>query len=186
MINKVNSIRFVGTGEPAIDARSLSRRANPSGIRSAEWRNPPPPAAAPQMVGDRMVGRPSTGIREIGLGSTVFMPLEGRRAARDEVRAPIVAMKRVMIVERRGSRKMEGRWPGRQPVNRCECLQRLYRRGVNQAHMTWVILLKGTRPWRPCEERALFCPEPINRRAGCGKSARPVRREGWRESAIPT
>jgi hypothetical protein len=28
--------------------------------------------------------------------------------------------------------------------------------------------------------------EPTNWRAGCGKSACPVRREGWRENAIPT
>ena len=52
--------------------------------------------------------------------------------------------------------------------------------------MTWVRLLKGKRPWRPREERTLSRRDPIDRRAGCGKSARPVRREGWRQRAIPT
>jgi len=52
------------------------------------------------------------------LGATEFMPLGGRRAAQDEVRAPIVAMKRVMIVEGRECRKMEGSWPERQAINR--------------------------------------------------------------------
>jgi len=70
------------------------------------------------MVGDRMAGRPNAAIREISLGATEFMPLGGRRAAQDEVRAPIVAMKRVMIVEGRECRKMEGSWPERQAINR--------------------------------------------------------------------
>src|SRR6266508_3351882 len=114
MINTVNSIRSVEMGEPASAVRSLSRRVKPSGIRGAVWRNPPQPSDTPQMVGDGMAGRPNTVIREIGLGETEFMPLEGRRAAQDEVRAPIVAKKRVMIVERRECRKMEGSWTERQ------------------------------------------------------------------------
>ena len=120
------------------------------------------------------------------LGRTEFMPLRGQRAAQDEVRAPIVAKKRVMIVERRECRKMEGNWTEQQTTNRCECPRGLCRRGFSQAHMTWVILLNGKRPWRPREERALSRRDPIDRRAGCGKSARPVRREGWRQRAIPT
>src|SRR5438445_13871058 len=185
-MNKVNSIRSVEMGEPASAVRSLSQRAKPSGIRGAAWRNPPPPSDTPQMVGDGMAGRPNTVIREIGLGATEFMPLGGRRAAQDEVRAPIVAMKRVMIVERRECRKMEGSWTERQTKHRCECPRGLCRRGFCQAHMTWMILLNGKRPWRPREERALSRRDPIDRRAGCGKSARPVRREGWRQRAIPT
>jgi hypothetical protein len=32
----------------------------------------------------------------------------------------------------------------------------------------------------------MFTNEPTDWRAGCGKSASPVRREGWRIRAIPT
>src|SRR5712671_235503 len=122
-MNKVNSIRSVEMGEPASAVRSLSRRANPSGIRGADWRNPPPPSDTPQMVGDGTDGRPSKVIREIGLGATEFRPVEGRRTAQDEVRAPIVAKKRVTTAERRVGRKMEGRPAGRQKTHRCECPQ---------------------------------------------------------------
>ena len=180
LVDKVNSIRSARMGEPASAVRSLSRRVKPFGIRRAAWSNPPPPSDIPQMVGDRMAGRPNTGIREIGLGTTEFMPLGGQRAAQDEVRAPVVAMKRVMIVERRECRKMEGSWAERQNITRCECPRGLCRRGVNQAHRTWMILPNGKRPWRPREERALSRRDPIDRKAGCGKSARPVWREGWR------
>src|SRR5205814_9704356 len=90
-VDKVNSIRSARMGEPASAVRSLSRRVKPSGIRSAVGSNPPPPSNIPQMVGDRMARRPNTGIREIGLGTTAFMPLGGRRAAQDEVKAPAVA-----------------------------------------------------------------------------------------------
>src|SRR5580765_3491774 len=120
-MNKVNSIRLVEMGEPASAVRSLSRRVRPSGIRRAAWSNPPPPTDTPLMVGDRMAGRLNTVIREIGLGATEFMPLGGRRAAQEEVRAPVVAKKRVTIVERRACRKMEGSWAVRQNTNRCEC-----------------------------------------------------------------
>ena len=78
-----------------------------------------------------MAGRPDTGIREIGLGVTAFMPLKGRRTAQDEVRASVVARKRVTTVERRERRKMEGSWTGRQKANRCECPRGLYRRGIS-------------------------------------------------------
>src|SRR5438445_4005988 len=177
-MNKVNSIRSVEMGEPASAVRSLSQRAKPSGIRGAAWRNPPPPSDTPQMVGDGMAGRPNTVIREIGLGTTEFMPLGGRRTAQDEVRAPVVAKKRVMIVERRVCRKMEGSWTERQTTNRCECPRGLCRRGLSQARTTWVILLNGKQPWRPREERALSRRESIDRRAVCGKTACTVRREG--------
>ena len=40
-----------------------------------------------------------------------------------------------------------------------------------------MIRLNGKRPWRPREERALSRGDPIDRRAGCGKTACPVRRE---------
>src|SRR5436189_234068 len=180
-MNKVNSIRSAEMGEPASAVRSLSRRTRSSGIRRAAWSNPPQPTDTLQMVGDGMVGRPNTVIREIGLGDTEFMPLGGRRAAQDEVRAPIVATKRVMIVERRGKcRKMEGRRTGRQHTNRCECPPGLCRSGISQAHMTWVTLLNGRWPWRLRAERTLSRRDPIDRRAGCGKTARPVWREGWR------
>src|SRR5207249_5344884 len=141
-------------GEPASAVRSLSRRVKPSGIRRAEWRNPPPASDTPQMVGDGMAGRPGTVIGEIGLGVREFMPLGGRRAAQDEVRAPVVAMKRVTIVERRECRKMEGSWTEGQKLNRCECPYGLCRRGLSQDHMTWVRLSNGRRPWKPREERA--------------------------------
>src|SRR5207244_5705298 len=97
-----------------LQAAPRMQRAKPFGIRGAAWRNPPPPSDTPQMVGDGMAGRPNTVIREIGLGTTEFMPLGGRRTAQDEVRAPIVAKKRVMIVERRVCRKTEGSWTERQ------------------------------------------------------------------------
>src|ERR1041385_281115 len=139
-MNTGNSIRSVEMGELASAVRSLSRRVRPSGIRRAEWRNPPTPSDPPQMVGDRMAGRPGTEIGEIGLGVTEFMPLGGRRAGQDEVRAPVVAMKRVTIVERRECRKMEGSWTERQKMNCCECPKGLCRRGLSQDHMTWVRL----------------------------------------------
>src|SRR5215207_8429669 len=45
----------------------------------------------------------------------------------------------------------------------------------------------GCSPW-PQLERTRADLEGVltNRKAGCGKSARPVWREGWRENAIPT
>ena len=73
--------------KPVVESKTLWQSKNG---RS----NPPRPSGKPQMVGDRMAGRPDTVIREIGLGKTVFMPDEGRRAAQDEVRASVVAMKR--------------------------------------------------------------------------------------------
>src|SRR3989441_860094 len=145
------------------DGRACERCAKPVAEGKTLWhpqsgleQSPTtPPTDTPLMVGDRMAGRPDRAIREIGLGATEFMPLGGRRAAQDEVRAPIVAMKRVMIVERRECRKMEGSWTQRQTTNRCECPRGLCRSGLSQAHMTWMILLNGRRPWRPRAERAL-------------------------------
>src|SRR6266487_3612647 len=87
-------------GEPASAVRSLSRRVKPSGIRRAEWRNPPPPSDTPQMVGDGMAGRPGMVIGEIGLGVTEFMPLEGQRTAQDEVRAPVVYVRTAQRLSR--------------------------------------------------------------------------------------
>ena len=133
-----------------------------------------------------MAGRPDTGIREIGLGRRAFMPAGGRRAPQDEVRASVVAMKRVTIVERRERRKMEGSRTERQKTNRCKCPRGLCRSGTDRAHMTRQVLPNGRLPWRPCEERALSRGDPIDRKAGCGKSARPFWREGWRNRAIPT
>ena len=46
--------------------------------------------------------------------------------------------------------------------------------------------MNGRWPWRLRAERTLSRRDPIDRRAGCGKTARPVRREGWRTRAIPT
>jgi hypothetical protein len=139
------------------DGRACERRAKPvvegppSGIQGAAWSNPPPPSDIPQMVGDGMVGRPSTGIREIGLGIPVFMPPGGRRAAQDEVRAPIVARKRVMIVERREGREMEGNWCRRQTPPRCECPLGC----AAEESAPWLTLSDAPRPWRPRLGRAL-------------------------------
>ena len=135
-----------------------------------------------------MAGRQNVGIRETRPGATEFMLGESsRRAARDGVRASVVATKRVTTVERRERRNMKDRCTGRRKTNRCECLQRLCRRGERPAQLTWRTPPEGRRSWRPREERALSRPRAlINRRAGCGKSARPVRREGERCAALPT
>ena len=123
-------------GEPASAVRSLSRRAKPSGIRGEAGKRSPS-SDIPQMVGDRMTGRPSAGIREIGWEITEFMPLGGRRAAPDEVRASVVATKRVTTVERRERRKMEGSWTERQTLHRCECPRGLSRRGDRTSPEGW-------------------------------------------------
>jgi hypothetical protein len=109
-MNKVNSIRSVEMGETASAVRSLSRRAIPSGIRGADWRNPPPPSDTPQMVGDGTDGRPSKEIREIGLGATEFMPVEGRinhtlsAAARPMTKCAQMVEKGLVIMDCGGKR----------------------------------------------------------------------------------
>ena len=101
----VNSIRSARRGEPSRERRSL-RHGDRLPSRIAEH---PREAGRALMVGDGMAGRPSEIIRETGGGpKTVFMPPAGRRAATAGVRASVVAEKRVMTVERRARRKVEG------------------------------------------------------------------------------
>ena len=120
------------------------------------------------------------------MGRTEFMPLRGRRAAQDEVRASVVAKKRSNSRGAKGTQeggKMPNRntedEPARVPVRASQCWTQ-----------PSAIDLVETERLRASLGTAL-CALPLqwrstNRKAGCGRSARPVWREGERTTALPT
>jgi len=113
------------------------------------------------------------------LGSTRCSWPEGPKSRPTGVRASVVARKRVMSVEPRDA----GRWKdeiqnnGRQ--TNASAREGYAVAGASRAQLT----RRAPKVWPTslCGLRALASRrETTNWRAGCGKSARPVRREGWR------
>ena len=101
----MNLIRSAVRGESASERRSLSAGDRmPSPNRRAAGKS----TVIPQMVGDRMAGRPGTGIRETRRCWWVRRA-NSPRTWPAGVRASVVAKKRVTTVERRERRKVEVR-----------------------------------------------------------------------------
>ena len=129
-----------------------------------------------------MAGRPSAGIRETRSGATEFM-LKSRRAARNGVRASVVAVKRVTTVERRERREIEESWPERQKINRCECLQRLCRKRRKPSAYDLVELLDRRFSWRPRDN--VLSPGNGNLLTGEPDAGNPPVRFGGRGDGTP-
>jgi hypothetical protein len=197
-MDNVNSIRpDDGTSLRALsEVRSAAQaslredsRSNGKGQRDSE-------GVLRQTVNDRKATSPSEGgWRQNGrkckrgkqgdlLGSTRCSWPQGPKSRPAGVRASVVARKRVTSVEPRDA----GRWKGEIQNNgrqtNASARKGYAVAGAGQAQLTW----RAPKVWPTslCGAAPASRRDPTDRKAGCGKSARPVWREGWRESAIPT
>ena len=134
-----------------------------------------------------MTGRPGAGIREIGLGPTAFMPPGGRRTAQDEVRASVVARKRSNARGAKGTQeggKMKARTtedkPTRVPERASQWWNQPSASGLVGTERLTGIFGKFANIALP------LARDTTDRKAGCGRSARPVWREGERTTTLPT
>jgi len=131
-------------------------------------------------------------MRELSVTGRCSWPW-GPKSRPTAVRAPIVAMKRVTTVERRGVGRGKQRRGITKLYTQHDCSQelkrwvasryfvrpRLLRAKVGNDHGTVLILKHGA------VMSARSATRPLDWRAGCGNSARPVRREG-RSSNAPS
>jgi hypothetical protein len=155
------------------------RGAKLPGIQRADWRNPPRPLDKRRWLEtERSESQVQEAGRSVG-DKTEFMPLTGRRAASNEVRASVVAMKRGNSRGAKGTQeggKMKVRTMDDKPT-------RVPARASRWWSQPSAIGLVGTRRLNDIfGDRGRHAPspkgDPTNRKAGCGKSARPVWREG--------
>ena len=177
-----------------VDGRVCERKTKPAkraigeepNRRAAGWS----PVVA-LMVGDRMVGSPSAVIRETRRGQAGVHGQEGPKSRPAGVRASAVVTEAGNgTVEREGTQE-SGRMTDGMTDNKPARVPRKWL--IQQWHPPSAIDLadtversEGHRPWGRGEEPLPLNRAPTDWKAGCGKSARPVWREGWRESAIPT